>query len=283
MRFSERIGKVKPKIDIQIDYMDEDLVNSIWNIISIHLVDQLEQKQYLFDSFLKEYIDSLWFNHFKEPLDEIPISTKTISKLLRKRFFEWDYLNIYDFIDFTADFFNNKYNSIQFTKDCNKVLKRELSGFRFVNNILVPITNELEINEIEKAISDSHEKNFKGVNIHLSEALKKLSDKKNPDYRNSIKESISAIESICQQITGENNAELGKTLKKLKEILPIHGALEQGFLKLYGYTSDGDGIRHAMMEEDNLDQEDALYMLVSCSSFVNYLISKASKLNLISK
>lgn len=281
MRFSERIGKVRPKIDIQIDYMDEDLMNSIWNVISINLVEQLEQKQYLSDSYLNEYINSLWFNHFKEPLDEIPIDTRTISKLLRKRYFEWDYIEIYDFIDFTADFFNKKYNSMQFTIDCNMVLKRELSGYRFVNNILVPITNELEINEIEKAISQSEENNFKGVNIHLSEALKKISDKKKPDYRNSIKESISAVESICQQITGDNNAELGKALKKLKEILPIHGALEQGFLKLYGYTSDGDGIRHAMMEEDNLDQEDALYMLVSCSSFVNYLISKASKLNLI--
>ena len=87
------------------------------------------------------------------------------------------------------------------------------------------------------------------------------------------------MESICQQITGETNAELGKAIKKLKEILPIHGALEQGFIKLYGYTSNDDGIRHAMMEEDNLDQEDALYMLISCSSFVSYLMVKWDKLN----
>lgn len=283
MRFSERIGKVKPKIDIQIDYMDEDLINSIWNVISVHLIEQLESFQYLSESYFKEYVNTLWFNHFKEPLDEIPIYTGKISQLLRKRYFEWDHLDIYDFIDFTADYFYKKHNSIKFITDCNIVLKRELSGYRFVNNILVPITNELEINEIEKAISQSDENNFKGVNIHLTEALKKISDKINPDYRNSIKESISAVESICQQITGDTNAELGKTLKKLKEILPIHGALEQGFLKLYGYTSDGDGIRHAMMEEDNLDQEDALYMLVSCSSFVNYLILKSSKFNLIKK
>jgi hypothetical protein len=59
--------------------------------------------------------------------------------------------------------------------------------------------------------------------------------------------------------------------------MPIHGALEQGFIKLYGYTSHGDGIRHAMMEEDHLDQEDALYMLVSFSSFVSYLMVKWGK------
>jgi len=110
--------------------------------------------------------------------------------------------------------------------------------------------------------------------------LNKLSDKKNPDYRNSIKESISAVESICQQITQDPKAELGKALKTIKTKLSIHGALEQGFIKIYGYTSDGDGIRHALMDEPNLDQEDALYMLITCSSFVNYLIIKANKIGL---
>ena len=47
--------------------------------------------------------------------------------------------------------------------------------------------------------------------------------------------------------------------------------------KIYGYTSNGDGIRHALLEEDSLEYEDALYMLVSCSAFVNYLISKFEK------
>jgi hypothetical protein len=35
-----------------------------------------------------------------------------------------------------------------------------------------------------------------------------------------------------------------------------------------------------MMDEANLDQEDALYMLISCSAFINYLISKANKAGL---
>ena len=31
------------------------------------------------------------------------------------------------------------------------------------------------------------------------------------------------------------------------------------------------------MDEPNLDQEDAIFMLVSCSAFTNYLIVKADK------
>lgn len=280
MRFSERISKRPKKVDIQIDYIDQELENSIWNIICMFINEPMQKQQWTSSSGYKTLINSIWFSFFKEPIDQIPFSTEKVVQELRKRFFDWDYLEIYDFIDFIASQDRLPFNSEEFINTCNLVFKRELSGYRFVSGRLAPITNEYEISEIEKAISDSLDNNMKGVSIHLTEALVKLSDKKNPDYRNSIKESISAVESICKQITGESNAELVKAIKKLRTILPIHGALEQGFVKLYSWTSDGDGIRHAMMDDSSLDQEDALYMLVSCSAFINYLITKATKLKI---
>lgn len=278
-RFSERIGLVPLKTDIQLDYIDEELQNSLWNVLLKYILEPLTGEFYLKDSPYKYFIESLWFNHFKEPLDKIPLQTSDIKSHLRERFFYWDYLEIYDFIDFVVRIGVLPVHVDIFVDEFNFVLKRELSGYRFVNYELAPITSEIEISGIENAINDSAKNGFIGVNLHLKNSLSKLSDRQNPDYRNSIKESISAVESICQQITGETNAELGKAIKKLKGILPIHGALEQGFIKLYGYASDGDGIRHAMMEEDSLDQEDALFMLISCSSFVNYLMVKWNKLS----
>ncbi|MBK6619907.1 MAG: hypothetical protein IPG32_03155 [Saprospirales bacterium] len=217
------------------------------------------------------------FHSSKSSLDQIPTTTEQVVDLIRDRYFSWDYLTTYDFIDFIVSEEDSQIVKDAFLEGCNFILKRELSGYRFVNGQLAPITREEEINEIENAILSTSENQLKGVNIHLSEALKKMSDKKNPDFRNSIKESISAVESLCQQITSDPKAELAKALKTLKRKLPIHSGLEQGFIKIYGYTSDGDGIRHAMLDETNLDQEDALYMLIACSSFVNYLIAKASK------
>lgn len=278
-RFSQRIGKAEINTDIQLDYINEELKNGLWNVVFTYILEPIRNTNFLHNSRYRDFIQSLWLNHFKEPLDKIPSGTGLIRLELRERFFNWHYLEVYDFIDFIVRADNLPFQIEQFIEGCNLILKRELSGYRFVNGELAPITNELEINGIEQAIDNSRKQNFIGVNLHLSNALNKLSDRQNPDYRNSIKESISAVESICQQITGETNAELGKAIKKLKEILPIHGALEQGFIKLYGYTSNDDGIRHAMMEEDNLDQEDALYMLISCSSFVSYLMVKWDKLN----
>ena len=48
---------------------------------------------------------------------------------------------------------------------------------------------------------------------------------------------------------------------------------------MYGYASDEDGIRHGGIDFKGAPAEDAKYMLISCSAFVNYLIEKWSKVN----
>jgi hypothetical protein len=142
-----------------------------------------------------------------------------------------------------------------------------------VDGKITQITSEEEISEIEEALKNAP----KPVDIHLKTALDKLSDRKSPDYRNSIKESISAVEAICKQIASDTKADLEKALKEIEKKTELHPALKNAFRNLYGYTSDAQGIRHALMEESDLDFEDAKFMLVSCSAFVNYLITKSSK------
>lgn len=62
--------------------------------------------------------------------------------------------------------------------------------------------------------------------------------------------------------------------------MKLHKALKTGFSSLYGYASDAEGIRHAMLDESKLSFSDAKYMLVSCSAFVNYLIGKIAELDI---
>ena len=65
---------------------------------------------------------------------------------------------------------------------------------RFVSGQIVPITDELEIREIEQACKTP----FDGARTQLQKALGFLSDRENPDYKNCVKESISAVESVCK-------------------------------------------------------------------------------------
>lgn len=160
------------------------------------------------------------------------------------------------------------------TEVFNRILEEEKSAYRFIKNKAVPITSDIELRLLDK----NREIEFESVRTHLEKALDHYSDRVNPDYNNSIKESISAVEAICCIITNSKKSTLGDALKKLKENnVVIHEAMEKAFSKLYGYTSNAGGIRHGSIDFTNAPAEDAKYMLYSCSAFVHYLIEKYSR------
>lgn len=281
MKFSQRIGKTEYIKQLQIDSVDEDLKNGLWNGIKIYVLDKLSKySQYSAETQFDIFCSIMWHHFYKLPIDTIPKYNHRSEQFIRDSFFIGQWYDVYDHLEFIANIDPNSLpiDSYRFKEFCNGIFEREFSGYRFIDNRISPITNEYEIQEIENAIHQSgHFTSLIGANIHLKSALEKLSDKKAPDYRNSIKESISAIESVAKAISENEKDSLGAALDKIKGKIKLHAALERGFKQLYGYTSDSDGIRHALMEDHNCDFEDAKYMLVSSSAFINYLIIKADK------
>jgi len=179
-----------------------------------------------------------------------------------------------------------------FINACNVVLERELSAYRFVGEKIIKITSEIEIKEIEEALENTKNiDKLKPVNEHLKRAIELLSDRKSPDYRNSIKESISALESLCKIIINDEDATLSKALNEMKsqKIIyldtPLDKALDNLYEfghKLYGYANNYGGIRHGKSDPNsNVNFEDAKFMLLCCSSYINYLIVKVSKLKIL--
>jgi len=163
-----------------------------------------------------------------------------------------------------------------FTVACNIVLERERSGYRFVDKVIIPNPSKPELEELEEALNVS-----RTFSEHLKRALELFADRQSPDYRNSIKESISAVEALCQLMLGDQKVTLGDALKRIEnKIGPLHPAFREALNKLYGFTSDAQGIRHALLGQSDLDVEDARFMLIVCSAFINYLASKASKAGL---
>ena len=157
----------------------------------------------------------------------------------------------------------------------NVQLERENSAYRFVGTEIVEVTDETEITSIEEALNGP-----KAARIHFERALDLLSDRRAPDFRNSIKESISAVEAVCRLIANSQSDTLGGALKKISVKAPIHSAFEQALLKLYGFTSDEGGIRHSLMEETSLGYADAKFMLVLCSGFANFLLARCAETGL---
>ena len=157
---------------------------------------------------------------------------------------------------------------ITMCNEFNRILEEEVAPYRILNGKIVPIVNEMELESIEQVIISEYD----SVSIHMKKALELYSDRHNPDYENSVKESISAIEAMCRIIVEKDgaNVTLGNAIKRLKECdIIIHPAMENAFKQLYGYASDSGGIRHGSIEFINVPSEDAKFMLVSCSAFIN--------------
>ena len=153
-----------------------------------------------------------------------------------------------------------------------------LVGFRFINLNFLPIDSDTDLEAISSALDEARP--FKGARHQLDQATRILADRKKEDNANVIKEAISAVESVCVEVTGEHT--LGEALKKLKTSgVIIHPALEAAWSKMYGWKSDASGIRHGSIEAPNADQALAKYMLITCSAFVSYVIETGRKARLV--
>lgn len=266
LSFSKRQGIEPLEKPMQLHSMDEALRNGLWNVFHSQFVED-QDSQSIVSTF-----KFLWRYFFKWPVDTMPRAEGAYAKI-REQYFAMTYNRTYDFLMFLA-VMGDETRRDRFKRYVNWVLEDEFSAYRFVDDYIAPITDDEEIRSIETAISSG----VNSVKSHLKTALRYISDKNDRNYRNSIKESISALEALCAIITGKPSNSLGESLKEMekKSIIELHPSLKSGYEKIYGYTSDADGIRHGMSDEPNVKYEDAQYMLVSCSAFVNYLIAKAN-------
>ena len=145
---------------------------------------------------------------------------------------------------------------------------------------IIPQATPEEGAAIAEAFALAGETGLDGARTHLRDAAEAMN---RGDYAGSVQESIHAVESVARHLNADASKTLEPALRALEERIKLHPALKQGFSKIYGYTSDEDGIRHALLEGDaaDVDITDATFMLGACASFVTYLINKARGSGLI--
>jgi hypothetical protein len=287
--FSERIGAVPPRKNIQIEGMDDSLKNSLWNVVYLYYGNEATRSWMRVATSVAQHV-------CKVPVDKIGGTEIKSLAWLRDVFFEGPWHQAYEIIEqiyqdedlisavipsihhYRRLTYNARDRFEKLKSDLNIVLERELSGYRFISDKLAPITSPVEVAAIERAVIDLGVEEHLGARQHLLTALEFLGKKPMPDYRNSIKESISSIEAIVNRIAGTNGNGVSDALDRISEKSPMHRALKASFKSLYGYTSDENGIRHSLLEESNIGYEEAAFMLVACSAFASFLIAKSIRL-----
>ena len=283
--FSDRYGYTSPRDTLIREMLDEDIINALctcYDVLEESLNEYDNKNRFNWQEGPNTYLkleESVWcffLNKRKADFEgHIRIHYSVSTLFLNENHAWFEKMNLLDFsirVLRGPKGRDNEYDRIinRFILDINRSFTRLNYAYRVIDDQIVQITDEEEIVAIVDAMKVSN-----SIKTHLSNALKLLSSRPNPDYRNSIKESISAVEAICRKITEEDT--LGKALNKLeKNGMTIPSMLKSAFVKLYAYTNDeSTGIRHALMDDsDTPGFDEAKFMVVSCCAFINYLQGK---------
>jgi len=130
-------------------------------------------------------------------LDELPEYDGQLREWIKTEFFSKDWAFVYDVVElipsllFPDDLEYGRRRQNEGVRhavraEVNRVLERELSGYRFIEGALVPVADPLEVTEIESAIAQTASR-VRGAHEHLQTALSMLARKPSPDHRNAIK------------------------------------------------------------------------------------------------
>ena len=277
--FSHRYGYVKPEKVLIREQLSGAVLNAVMNCSS-DMLSGINHPQFtnLGDRLTKEfklkYLNSRYeqMQYTKDPFEYI--DDENIEWYYRLDVIEWviSHLRQYIYEMYKTPQISNRYvkNTFEtalenYINSLNKEFERLNYGYRIIGDVFIECIASTEIAVIQKSLDNSDANTV----THLQESLKLLSPSNQElSTRNAIKEAISAVEVTARQITNTNT--LDDAFKKLKDIHPM---IKLSMEKLYHYTNQKDtGIRHGWMEQsDEPTINEAIFVLVTSCSFINYL------------
>lgn len=200
-------------------------------------------------------------------IDDAPISSQKWIETMRK-VFDAGFPHSYNVAQFMLDSRETRPQHAQIAD----ALETTLAAYRVVGGKIVPFASEYEHQQLVSAIENAEDKGALGARSHLIQAANEMTS---GNWRKSVHESVSAIESVAKLKTGEHDRSLSGLVKELQKngSLP-HPALAAAISKLYGYSSDEQGIRHSLVLDGDakITERDAFLMLGLCSAFVTYIL-----------
>ena len=225
--------------------------------------------------------------YLDEPADEFSDRLDRQIQEMKDLFLYGAYNGIFDFLQIAMRHKSGgglfRLGGIPFHELVARVLGECMCAYTVIDDevpTIVPIALPEQKESIEAAFTVLKSGPFDGARAHLRNSAQCLNDN---EPAGSVRESIHAVESVACQLDPGAAKTLQLALTALsKNNVALHPAFETGIKKLYAYTNDEKGIRHALVDskDANVDTEDAVFMFGACASFSAYLVSKARKAGL---
>ena len=280
LTFSQRYHYEPLPEPMCLEEVSKNLRRKIWNAIREWLLKhRRSSRSYSFDSLAVRFSERILGKFKEQPEDEIRTDYKTVLYHFKKIVLQERFNRVLDLVEIIV---NDGDVEDELTCRLKELFEFCAAAYRLDTSqrpySFFPQTSEAQGEATRQAIETLREGGMDGATAHLRQATEHINAQQ---YADSIADSIHAVESVARMLDPEASRTLGPALSSLEKAgLLKHPALKQAFQKLYGYTNDEQGIRHALIDKEssNVGLDEAMLMFGACASFAAYLATKHHKM-----
>ena len=275
--FSQRYGHEPVPEALRLGELPSEARTMMWSV----LYEQMENTR-VADAILRlNSVGGVWEAILKakhlfldaRPLDEWNDGFKSQCAELKGRILEDPFNRVFDLIEFIM---RHPDCPLEFIGGVSWLFRHFQLAYAIDTGppaTVVPTATAEEGEQLKRSLKELRSAGLDGSAGHLRNASKCIND---GDSAGGVRESIQAVESVARQIDPKASKNLGAALASLEREGALHPAFKQAISNLYGYTSDEQGIRHALLDKGQADVtiHEAVFMLGTCASFASYLWRK---------
>ena len=273
--FSQRYGYELLPGPMRPGEISDDLRLEIWNTIYNLLTGNPAGLEGYIKPSMKNIARRTIGRFHKTTENSIPLDYQNIISAFELPIFNAEFNEVLDFLEIAID---ELQDSNKFANRIKELFKKHGASYYLDTSKkpywFVQSASKEQGEATEQAILSLHKNKMNGATEHLRKAAEHINSRQ---YADSIADSIHAVESVARAIDPKANKDLSSALNSLEKAGMLnHRALKEALKKLYGYASDEEGIRHALVFKDtaNVGLDEAIFMFGACASFAAYLTQK---------
>ncbi len=276
--FSQAHGYEEVPRPLKLEELPQGARTEIWNWLYMHIKESRgrasdggyvgygNEVEKPWSSIL--HAKHLWFD--VRPLDDWDPEFSGIRKNLRAYVENETFNRVFDLVQF---FMRHPDCPPEFVTDMKDAFARCRLAYTIDAGpppTIVPAVTLAEGVAIVESLRQLREAGLEGSAAHLRVASGCINA---GDWAAAVRESIHAVESVACQLDPKASSTLKPALASLDKRRPLHPALRAALSKLYGYTSNEQGIRHALLDQAKaqVGRDEAVFMLGACASFASFL------------
>ena len=278
LTFSQAQGYEEIPGRLKLEELPAEARTTIWNVFYMCLSRSLEPIRlsgppYRVAGAWADILQSKHAGYDSRPFDEWNPEFDGIRAELRHCIETLPFNRVFDFIQFVL---RHRACPTDFADGMKFVFLRCRLAYTIDDGqppTIIPAVTPEEGCAVVEALRTLREAGLGGGASHLRNASDCINAR---DWAGSVRESIHAVESVARQLDSKASRGLKPALVSIERRGGLHPALKAAFNKLYGYTSDEQGVRHATLDpsDSNVGMDEALFMLGACASFASYLWRK---------